>query len=76
MKERGIEMKMKKVTSQLHKDVRAALENAYRYDRIERYALSQVLTAAEKNEPVEDVFIKCAETALARHTLNKSRLAA
>ncbi len=69
-------MKMKKVSLQLQRDVQAALENAYRYDRIERYVLSQVLTAAERNQPIEDVFIKCAKTALARYRINKSELAA
>jgi hypothetical protein len=69
-------MQTKKITLQLYNDVRAALEDAYRYDRIERYALSQVLTATEKNQPIEDVFIKCAKTALARHRMNRSELAA
>jgi HEPN domain-containing protein len=69
-------MSLEKVNLQLYNDVKNALEDEYRYDRIERYVLSQVLAAAEKNKPTEEVFIKSAKEALKRHTSNHSQVAA
>lgn len=67
-------MKIKKVPVQLYKDIQSAVKNICRYDRIERYVLVQVLTAAERQQAIEDVFIKCAEKALQNRPVDKLQL--
>ena len=61
-------MSMKKVTLQLYKQAEAAAKDLYRFDRIERYVLLQVITAAEHKQPIDDVFIKCARKVLAHQS--------
>ncbi len=60
-------MSMKKVPQYLYKETQAAADNISQYDRIERYVINQVLMAAEQHMPIDEVFIKCAKTALKRH---------
>ncbi len=65
-------MTIKKVPSRLYKDIQQALNNGNCYDHLERYVLIQVLVAAKQNQPIEDVFIKCARAVFKRHPLDKS----
>lgn len=69
-------MNLKKVPLNLFKETKIAVENIYRFERIERFALQQVLTAAIKNEPIDEIFIKYATTALKQRPVNKSQRAA
>lgn len=69
-------MSTKKVPLQLYKNTQAAVEDIYRYDRLERYILIQVLTAAEQGQAIDEVFIKCARKVLQRPPLDKSTKAA
>jgi len=57
-------MSMKKVTLQLYEQAEAAAKNLYRFDRVERYVLLLVITAAEHKQPIDEVFIKCAKKVL------------
>lgn len=68
-------MSMKKVSLQLYKDTQIAVSNINRYDSLERYALTQVLIAAKKNEQIDDLFIQCAQKALKHRSLNTSQVA-
>lgn len=61
-------MSMKKVTLQLYKQAEAAANDLYRFDRVERYVLLQVITAAEHKQPIDEVFIKCAKKILANQS--------
>ncbi len=69
-------MSMKKVTLQLYKQAEAAANDLYRFDRVERYVLLKVITAAEQKLPLDDVFIKCAKKALANHSVVAPSIAA
>jgi hypothetical protein len=69
-------MSMKKVTIQLYKQAKAATKDIYRHDRIERYVLLLVISAAEQKLPIDDVFIKCANKALANHSAYNASIAA
>jgi hypothetical protein len=60
-------MSLKQVPQYLYKETQTAADNIYEYDRLERYVINQVLTAAKQNVPIDEVFIKCAKTALKRH---------
>ena len=67
---------MKKVLLDLFKDTGIAMNNIYRYECPERIALRQVLTAAIKDEPIDKVFIQCAQVALTHSPVNKSQIVA
>lgn len=69
-------MSMKKVTPQLYKQAEAAAKDIYRYDRIERYVLLQVIAAAEHKQPIDEVFIKCAKRLLANQSAYNPSVAA
>ncbi len=69
-------MNIKKVPSRLYKDIQAVLNDINCYDRLERYVLIQVLVAAKQNQPIEEIFIKCARAVFKRHPLEKSVAAA
>ncbi len=69
-------MSMKKVTLQLYKQAKAAAKDLYQFDRVERYVLLQVITAAEQKQPIDDVFVKCAKKALANHSIVDAMIAA
>jgi BioD-like phosphotransacetylase family protein len=68
-------MQLKKVPLQLYKDTQTALKDICRYDDLERYVLMQILTAAEKHQRIEEVFIKCARSVFKRHPLTKTKVA-
>ena len=67
---------MKKVSLQLYKDTQIAVSNINRYDSLERYALTQILIAAKRNEHIDDLYIQCALKALKQHPLNESQATA
>ena len=69
-------MSMKKVTLQLYKQADAAAKDLYRFDRVERYVLLQVITAAEHKQPIDEVFIKCAKRVLASQSASNASVAA
>ncbi len=69
-------MSMKKVTIQLYKQAEAAAKDIYRFDRIERYVLFQVINAAEHKQPIDEVFIKCAKRVLANQSACNASVAA
>lgn len=69
-------MNMKKVTLQLYKQVEAAAKGLYRFDRVERYVLLQVIAAAEHKQPIDEVFIKCAKKVLANQSAGNASVAA
>lgn len=56
-------MSMVRVSPEIHNCIRAALENPFRFERTERFAMHQVLGGNE----VEQVFLDEAQEALARH---------
>jgi len=69
-------MSMKKVTLQLYKQAEAAAKDLYRFDRVERYVLLQVIAAAEHKHLIDDVFIKCAKKVLENQSACKASVAA
>lgn len=69
-------MNLKKITDTLYRDVQVAANDIFRYNRIERYSINQVLNAAAKNRPVDEVYIRNAEQALLKHELHKPQIAA
>lgn len=69
-------MKLKKVPAKLYKATKAAVKELLKYDRLERYILIQVLTAAEQKQPIDDVYIKCANKVLQRHPFKSPQEAA
>lgn len=69
-------MKLKKVPAKLYKATKTAVKELFKYDRLERYVLIQVLTAAEQKQPIDDVYIKCANKVLQRHPFNSPQEAA
>ena len=69
-------MKTSAIPKALINDIRLATEDIYRYDRFDRFALIVVLTAAESNSDVEDIFLKQAKLALQRHPVKKKLVAA
>lgn len=60
-------MGLQSVPYALYRDVRQAAENIYRYDRLERFALNQILDAGRKARPLDAIVIKTAEKALKNH---------
>ena len=69
-------MSIQPVPYALYRDVRKAAENIYRYDRIERFSINQLLEAGREDKPVDDIVIKTAEMALRNHTIENHRQAA
>ncbi len=69
-------MNIKKIPRKLYEDIQEALKNAKYYDKLEQYVLIQVLCAAKRNQPIEQVFIKCARTIFKRHPLDSADVAA
>ncbi len=69
-------MNIKKVPEKLYEDIQEALKNAKCYDKLEQYILIQVLWAAKQNQPIEEVFIKCARAVFKRHPLDRAAVAA
>ncbi len=59
-------MNMVRVTPELHNHIRAAMENPFRFERTERFAMQRVLAGAEAQTDVEQVFLDTAEDALFR----------
>lgn len=55
----------------LYEMVKIAVKDIYRYERMERYALVVVLTAAKNNRKVNDIFIQQARAALINHPVRK-----
>jgi hypothetical protein len=60
-------MGLQPVPYALYRDTRKAAEDIYRYDRIERYCINQLLDAGREDKPVEGIVIKTVETALRNH---------
>ena len=60
-------MNMVRVTPELQNDIRAAMENPFRFERTERFAMQKVLAGAEQRAEVEQVFLDTAQDALNRH---------
>lgn len=69
-------MKKTNVPTALYEEIKIAVKNILRYDRFDRFALITVLTAAENDESVENVFIKQAKMALIKHPVKKNNFAA
>ena len=69
-------MSMKKVTLQLYKQAKTATKDIYRHDRIERYVLLLVISAAEQKLPIDNVFIKCAKKVLENQSACNASVAA
>ena len=69
-------MTRQKVPMKLYQRVQSAAENIYRYDRIERYVLNQIILAAENRQQIDPVFITCAEKFLQQHHSDKPKVAA
>jgi len=69
-------MSMKKVTLQLYKQAEAAAKDLSRFDRVERYVLLQVITAAEHKQPLDGVFITCAKKILENQSISNASVAA
>jgi hypothetical protein len=59
-------MNMVRVTPELHNHIRAAMENPFRFERTERFAMQKVLAGAERLGEVEQVFLDTAQDALYR----------
>ena len=60
----------------LYREMLKAAENIYRYDRMERFSIRQALEAGRKGQPVDDIVIKTAETALKNHQMEYQTKAA
>ena len=69
-------MNMRQVSPSLYKELNIAADDIYRFDRVERYGILQVLDAARRNKPIDDVFIHCAEHALSEHPIKTPPIAA
>lgn len=69
-------MSMKRVSQQLYKQADVAARDLYRFDRIERYVLLQVIAAAKQEQPIDDVFIACAKKVLENRPSCKASVAA
>jgi hypothetical protein len=59
-------MKKIRVTPEFQGALRAAMENPFRFERTERFAMREVLAAAAGQGAVEDVFVETARAALDR----------
>ena len=59
-------MNMVRITPELHNHIRAAMENPFRFERTERFAMQRVLAGAETRTEVEQVFLDTAQDALFR----------
>lgn len=59
-------MNMVCVTPELRDHIRVAMENPFRFERTERFAMQKVLACAETRTQVEQVFLDTAQDALLR----------
>jgi hypothetical protein len=55
-----------RVTPELQRDLRFAMQNPFRFERTERFAMREVLAAADDQSEVERVFLDTACDALQR----------
>lgn len=69
-------MKSSNVPKVLYEEIQVAVKDIYRYERIDRFALSVVLSAAENNNNVENTFLNQAKQALKNHPAKKRPVAA
>ncbi len=53
--------------SELYREIASALREPFRFERSERFALREVMRAAEHRNPVDRVCLEFARDALARH---------
>lgn len=59
-------MRMVRVTPELHNHIRAAMENPFRFERTERFAMQKVLASADTRTEVDQIFLDTAQDALFR----------
>lgn len=59
-------MSMVRITPEFQNNIRTAMENPFRFERTERFAMQKVLAGAERVGEVEQVFLDTALDALCR----------
>lgn len=54
------------LSGELHRQIRDAMRAPFRFERSERFAMSEVLRAAGRQAPVDSIYLDTARDALAR----------